>query len=31
MTDHEIHEPDFSATTTEEWDEPQLEDADFGD
>ncbi|MFU8866927.1 hypothetical protein [Natronococcus sp.] len=26
MTDYEMHEPDFSGTTTDEWDDPQLED-----
>ncbi|WP_247003202.1 hypothetical protein [Halosolutus gelatinilyticus] len=26
MTDYEMHEPEFSGTTTEERDEPQLED-----
>lgn len=31
MTDYELHEPDFSDTTTEEWDEPQLEDFDSND
>ncbi|WP_339105552.1 hypothetical protein [Haloterrigena salinisoli] len=31
MTDYEMHEPDFSGTTTEEWDEPQLEDFDTDD
>ncbi|ELZ21526.1 hypothetical protein C477_05591 [Haloterrigena salina JCM 13891] len=31
MTDYEMHEPDFSGTTTEEWDEPQLEDFDISE
>lgn len=31
MTDYDVHEPDFSGTTTEEWDEPQLEDFDTDD
>lgn len=31
MTDYERREPDFSGTTTEEWDEPQLEDFDTDD
>jgi hypothetical protein len=26
MTDYELHEPEFSGTTTAEWDDPQLED-----
>jgi len=28
MTDYEIHEPDYSGTTTDEWDSPQ--ENDFG-
>ncbi|QFU82053.1 hypothetical protein [Natronorubrum aibiense] len=28
MTDYEVHEPEFSGTTIEEWEEPQLEDFD---
>ncbi|UTF52911.1 hypothetical protein [Natronosalvus rutilus] len=28
MTDYDYHEPDFSGTTTEDWDDPQLEDFD---
>ncbi|MFC7239253.1 hypothetical protein ACFQS4_13625 [Saliphagus sp. GCM10025317] len=31
MTDYEMHEPDFSGTTTENWDDPQLEDFDTDD
>ena len=31
MTDYEMHEPDFSGTATEEWDEPQLEDFDISE
>lgn len=31
MTDYEIHEPDFSGTTTDDWDDPQLEDFDTDD
>ncbi|QCS40958.1 hypothetical protein [Natrinema versiforme] len=31
MTDYELHEPDFSDTTTEEWDEPRLEDFDISE
>lgn len=31
MTDYEMHEPDFSGTTTEESDEPQLEDFDISE
>ena len=31
MTDYEVHEPEFSGTTTEEWDDPQLEDFDTDD
>ena len=26
MVDYDIHEPDYSGTTTEEWDAPQKED-----
>ncbi|MDQ2050421.1 hypothetical protein RBH26_07965 [Natronolimnohabitans sp. A-GB9] len=28
MTDDELHEPEFSGTTIEEWNEPRLEDFD---
>ena len=31
MTDYETHEPDYSGTTDEEWDEPQLNDFDTDD
>ncbi|GAB3667067.1 hypothetical protein [Halopiger thermotolerans] len=31
MSDYEMHEPEFSGTTTDEWDEPQLEDFDTDD
>lgn len=31
MTDYEIHEPDYSGTTTDEWDAPQEEDFDTDD
>ncbi len=31
MTDYELHEPDFSETTTDEWEEPQLEDFETDD
>lgn len=31
MTDYEIHEPEFSGTTEDEWDDPQLEDFDTDD
>jgi len=31
VTDYSVHEPDVSGTTTEEWDEPQLEDFDTDD
>ncbi|WP_306054447.1 hypothetical protein [Natronococcus wangiae] len=31
MTDYEMHDPEFSGTTTDEWDEPQLEDFDTDD
>lgn len=31
MVDYEMHEPEFSGTTAEEWDEPQLEDFDTDD
>ncbi|MDF9747235.1 hypothetical protein [Natrinema salsiterrestre] len=31
MTDYDMHEPDFSGTTTDEWDEPELEDFDTDD
>lgn len=31
MTDYELHDPDFSGTTTAEWDEPQLEDFETDD
>ncbi|WP_390289615.1 hypothetical protein [Haloarchaeobius amylolyticus] len=31
MTDYAMHEPEFSGTTTEEWDEPRLEDFDTDD
>jgi hypothetical protein len=31
MTDYSLHEPEFSGTTDEEWDEPQLEDFDTDD
>ena len=31
VTDYAMHEPDVSGTTTEEWDEPRLEDFDTDD
>lgn len=31
MTDYEMHEPEYSGTTTEEWDAPQMEDFDTAD
>lgn len=31
MTEYETHEPDYSGTTTEEWDSPQKEDFDTDD
>lgn len=31
MTDYETHEPDYSGTTTEDWDAPQEEDFDTDD
>ncbi|WP_265109280.1 hypothetical protein [Halosolutus halophilus] len=31
MTGYEMHEPEFSGTTAEEWDDPQLEDFDTDD
>ncbi|WP_049922254.1 hypothetical protein [Halopiger djelfimassiliensis] len=31
MPDYEMHEPEFSDTTTDEWEEPQLEDFDTDD
>ena len=31
MTDYEMHEPEFSGTTTGDWDDPQLEDFDTDD
>lgn len=31
MTDYELHEPDFSGTTTDDWEDPQLEDFDTDD
>ncbi|WP_049929256.1 hypothetical protein [Halopiger goleimassiliensis] len=31
MIDYEYHEPSFSGTTTEEWDDPQLEDFETDD
>ena len=31
MTDYEMHEPEFSGTTTAEWDDPQLEDFDISE
>ncbi|MFC4540618.1 hypothetical protein ACFO5R_01595 [Halosolutus amylolyticus] len=31
MTDYEMHDPEFSGTTTEEWDDPQLEDFSTND
>ncbi|MFC4247104.1 hypothetical protein ACFOZ7_08850 [Natribaculum luteum] len=31
MTDYELHEPDFSETTTDEWEEPQLEEFETDD
>lgn len=31
VADYEIHEPDYSGTTTEEWDAPQKEDFETDD
>ena len=31
MTDYEMHEPDYSGTTEEDWDDPQLNDFDTDD
>ncbi len=31
MTDYELHEPEFSGTTEEEWDAPQENDFDTDD
>ncbi|QLG29110.1 hypothetical protein HUG10_16930 [Halorarum halophilum] len=31
MTDYETHEPEYSGTTTEEWDSPKAEDFDTDD
>jgi len=31
VTDYSMHEPEVSGTTTEEWDEPRLEDFDTDD
>lgn len=31
MTDYEMHEPDYSGTTDDDWDEPQLNDFDTDD
>lgn len=31
MTDYQTHEPDYSGTTDDEWDEPQLNDFDTDD
>lgn len=31
MTDYDMHEPDYSGTTTEEWNAPQQEDFDTND
>lgn len=31
MTDYDMHEPEFSGTTTDDWDDPQLEDFDTDD
>ncbi|MFC7156119.1 hypothetical protein ACFQPA_11740 [Halomarina halobia] len=31
MTDYEVHEPDYSGTTTEEWSAPREEDFDTDD
>lgn len=31
MTDYEPHEPEYSGTTSEEWDAPQQEDFDTDD
>lgn len=31
MTEYEMHEPDYSGTTTGEWDSPQQEDFDTDD
>ena len=31
MTDYEMHEPDYSGTTTDDWDAPQEEDFDTDD
>lgn len=31
MTDYEMHEPDYSDTTEEDWDDPQLNDFETDD
>ncbi|ELZ06955.1 hypothetical protein [Natrialba aegyptia] len=31
MTEYELHDPEFSGTTTDEWSEPQLEDFETDD
>ena len=31
MTDYEVHEPDYSGTTTEDWEAPQKNDFDTDD
>ncbi|WP_276271582.1 hypothetical protein [Haloarcula litorea] len=31
MTDYDVHEPDYSGTTTAEWDAPRLSDFDTDD
>lgn len=31
MTEYDIHEPEYSGTTTEEWDSPQEEDFETND
>ncbi len=31
MGTYEVHEPEYSGTTTDEWDEPRLEDFDTDD
>ena len=31
MTDYDLHRPDYSGTTTEDWDAPRLEDFDTDD
>ena len=31
MTDYDLHEPDYSGTTTEDWDAPRKEDFDTDD